>query len=1161
MAVTFILGRAGSGKTHHCLQAVLSELGRRGEDRRLVLLVPEQASFQMERALATRAPRGGYWRAEILSFSRLASRVFDQTGLSPVVVGPEARALALRRVVSQAGASVRVLRKATRTSGFYSRLSRLIEELLAEDVSPAALRAAAEELSDPQSAREVAEIAHLYADYLAWLGPQRVDGAGRLAALRQRLARLDWLADASVWVDGFAGFTGQELATLAELARLARDVSITLLVDPAAPAVRQPRQLPDPLGLFHRTEDTYQRLLRLFTDAAVEVRPPIELRPVPLPRFAESPTLARLEAGLATPIGVLPESPASPLSVADVNLCECPTHRDELRAAARWIRTRIADSGGQLRFRDFAVIARDLEPFSHLVAEVFEEYGIPYFLDRRRPMRAHPLTRLLPTLLEVVLTDWEVEPVVRLLRTRLVPLSADQAEQVENLIVRGVVRGAAAWRQPTWELEQAGKSVDAFAPERASLVAAIEPLAAKATGTVAVTGAEWAAVLHGVLERLEVRRRVESWIAEARKERRWESVETHRLAWGALCSTLEDLHDLLGDTPFAAAEVAAILGSALSELTLGMAPPTVDQVLVSSIERSRHPDIRHAWVFAFNEGVFPARPAEDLLLSTSQREELLAAGLPGPGSHRDDVLAERLLAYIAFTRPSGGLTISYATVADDGSELLPSPLLAEVTRALPGLGVVRVSEHTPPVNVVELAGGYLEVRQDDRRQRELRRYERLCEQVGAMPAQAGHLNWLLRGLRYGNEPQPVGNYRRPPASAGELAWDGSPSEVETYLQCPFKHFASFGLRLDAERRPRPLRWDLGSVAHEILADVTRRAMREPGGVRAVTDPRWQELLDAAVGGFWRRQPADQTQRRPDLVFMAEVLVGLLRDLVAAHAARWRRGQFEPLCCEKGFDPRGLDDSLRALVLTLPDRRRVGVHGKIDRVDACHDGGQTRVLVYDYKSSRVESPRGEFLTGSGLQLFVYLLALRQGLAGEPPVRPAGVFLAPLYPDLNVLGYQYAADADQPEQLMYMYRPRGLVDEQVARLLDDRLGPSPSPVAQLRLKKDGGFWTSSDVLSSDELNQRIELAASTLRLAAQGICQGCIDVSPLVENRRLACQVCEFQAVCRFDRAYNTPRVAAAVLPRLEGAERATDATGSVGVPPPGSAGVPPAGPEE
>ena len=87
MAVTFILGRAGTGKTHQCVQAILAELGRAQETRRLIFLVPEQASFQMERALALGAPGGGYTRAEVLSFSRLARRVFAQTGLEPRIIG------------------------------------------------------------------------------------------------------------------------------------------------------------------------------------------------------------------------------------------------------------------------------------------------------------------------------------------------------------------------------------------------------------------------------------------------------------------------------------------------------------------------------------------------------------------------------------------------------------------------------------------------------------------------------------------------------------------------------------------------------------------------------------------------------------------------------------------------------------------------------------------------------------------------------------------------------------------------------------------------------------------------------------------------------------------------------------------------------------------
>jgi ATP-dependent helicase/nuclease subunit B len=1130
MAVTFILGRAGAGKTHACLSAMLRELARTSDTRRLILLVPEQASFQMERALATQAPGGGYWRAEVLSFSRLAWRVFGETGREPALLSAEARALALRHVVAQAGRSLHALRRAARTQGFYAELDRLIEELLREDVPPHALRDAAARLADGRAARKVADIAQLYADYLRWLGPERIDAAARLVVLRARLAQVEWLADASIWVDGFAGFTGQELQTLVELARRARDVTISLLVDPAAPAVQNPQPPPDPLDLFQRTELTYQRLRALLADAGIRVTAPVELQPRGLPRFAAAPALAVLEAGLATPFDTEEHRPRTAIDAGAVRLYECSTRLDELRAAARWIRTLIADAHGAAHFRDFAVIARDLEPVAPLVAEVFAEYEIPYFLDRRRPMRAHPLARLLPALLAAAATDCHVDPMVRLLRTRLLPLSRDEAEQLENLVVNYQVRGRAYWRRPTWELER-GEPVEAFAAPRARIAAALEPLAGLIQADPPATGAVWAKALYRVLEDLNVRRQIEGWIAEARAQRRWEAAETHRLAWGTLCGVLQDLHDALGTTPVAAGDVAAIVRATLGELTLGLAPPTLDQVLVSSIERSRHPDIKHAWVLAFNEGVFPARPPDDLLLSTAEREALHAAGLTAPSPHRDDALGERLLAYIAFTRPSHSLTISYATVADDGGALLPSPLLAEVARALPGLKATRAGQHEPPVAVAELAREYLSVRRDPRHERERRRYERLCAQVRQMPARAGLLDWLLRGLGYRNGPQPVGNFR---GSAAGVVWNSSPSEVETYLQCPFKHFATYGLRLDAARGPRPLRWDLGQVGHEILARVTRRAMQAPGGVRAVAEARWQEWLQEAVDDYWSHQPPDEAERRPDLVFMGRLLTGFLREVVAVHAARWRRGHFEPLYCETKFEPGGGDDALVGVELRLPDGSLVRLHGQIDRVDVCVEA-ERLLLVYDYKSGRVESVKTPFLTGHRLQAFLYLLALQQAFAGDRAARPAGVFLAPLYPDLSVLDKQYVLSAAPLEQAMYMYRPRGLVEEEAARRLDDQLGGTPSPVAQLQLKKDGGFFTTSDALPAAGIESRLQLAVATVRLAAEGVCAGQVDVAPLVENCTLACRNCDFQPVCRFDPMYNTPRPAERALPQLRGAE--------------------------
>lgn len=139
-------------------------------------------------------------------------------------------------------------------------------------------------------------------------------------------------------------------------------------------------------------------------------------------------------------------------------------------------------------------------------------------------------------------------------------------------------------------------------------------------------------------------------------------------------------------------------------------------------------------------------------------------------------------------------------------------------------------------------------------------------------------------------------------------------------------------------------------------------------------------------------------RQPQRAFLTGVLGGFLRDVVLAHAERWRRGRFEPWACEQRFDPTGGEGVLPALELGLADAGLIRVRGRIDRVDRCRHDDQTYLLAYDYKSSAA-ALGGEYLTQDRLQLFTYLLALGQAMGNQPGLHLAGVFLrrfTPIWP---------------------------------------------------------------------------------------------------------------------------------------------------------------------
>ncbi len=1150
MPVTFILGRAGTGKTHRCLADILAALETERDGAPLLWIVPEQATFQLERTLALRSPRNGYWRAEVLSFSRLARRLFTEIGREPPTIRPTARTLALRALGGQNPAYLRPFGAAATTPGFFTRLDRLIEELLRENISPDDLAAGAAKVDNPTARARFEALSRIFAAYLDWLGPERVDPAQWLGALRAQLPRIDWLSGARVWVDGFAGLTGQELETLVTLAGVVRRMHIALLLDPDTPNVSADSLAPDRLGLFSRTETTYHHLCKRLAEVGVAITPPIRLRPDPPPRFANAPTLARLEAGLAGDsfgASVLrraadePHAPAaanrdpeptqsSPEAAPQVEVLVCETHRDELRAAAQTIRRLVIESGGDWRFRDFALIARDLTPLADDIADVFAEYEIPFFLDRRRALDGHVLSRFVPGLIRVVQADFATTETIRLLRCGLLPATRDQAERLENLLLAEELHGWELWRRG-WA---SGNNAAPVEPARRRIVAALEPFVEFVRATATPTGETWAVQLYELFERLGLPDVVARWIDQARKDAEWETAEYHRLAWDTLCTLLEDLHAVMADAPLSGTDLATIIEGGLRDLTVGLAPPTLDQVLISSIERSRHPDIRLAWVLAMNEGVFPAPPTEDVLLGTEDREELARTGLVALRPRRDDVFAERMLAYIALTRPSRRLIVSYARVGASGEPAYPSPLLRDLRRVLGPIAEPHpLSGDTPPTSCEEFASKYVEARRQQREnRRRWRRYRALRDLLRGSPACDAAVDRLLRAERYDNLPPTIADYARDETLPASVAWSGSPSQLETYLLCPFRHFARYGLRLQAQRTPVAAQ-EMGIEAHAVLAEVVNRALDDGRAPNQIDDAQWLTWLDQAFAQRTQQQPADFARRRPQAAFLGQAQRRFLRDVVLAQAHRWRRGAFGPLACERAFRIDDADDTndLHAYELPLPDGRNLRISGIIDRLDVCTHDGHRYLLVCDYKST-ARKLRKTPLTGDRLQLLAYLLATQQAFTTDEPAHAAGVLLLPLYPAVGVLNQNYAKNADENTLRMYLYRPRGLFTIDIAGLLDIGLDEKQSPVAAMHLKKNGDMHPQSDARPLAELTAYLDLARRTIQLAGEGLAAGRIEIAPLIENKTLACQTCDYKPLCRFEPLWNRARRADVTLPSLE-----------------------------
>ncbi|HBQ27899.1 MAG TPA: helicase-exonuclease AddAB subunit AddB, partial [Desulfotomaculum sp.] len=126
----FILGRAGTGKTYICLKEIQQVLTQAPEGSPLILLVPEQATFQNELALLTESSMCGTIRAQVLSFRRLAWRVLQETGgATRKHISEPGKCMILRNISEKRASQLKVFQRATKKEGFYATLTRTLTEM------------------------------------------------------------------------------------------------------------------------------------------------------------------------------------------------------------------------------------------------------------------------------------------------------------------------------------------------------------------------------------------------------------------------------------------------------------------------------------------------------------------------------------------------------------------------------------------------------------------------------------------------------------------------------------------------------------------------------------------------------------------------------------------------------------------------------------------------------------------------------------------------------------------------------------------------------------------------------------------------------------------------------------------------------------------------
>ena len=141
MSLQLVFGASGSGKSDYVYKKVLKE-SKAHQEKAFFVLVPEQFTMQTQRELVMRQESHSIMNVDVVSFPRLAYRIFDELGIGDIRILEETgKNLLLRRVAQEQQGKLRLLKANMKRTGYISEVKSVISELAQYRITPGQLDA------------------------------------------------------------------------------------------------------------------------------------------------------------------------------------------------------------------------------------------------------------------------------------------------------------------------------------------------------------------------------------------------------------------------------------------------------------------------------------------------------------------------------------------------------------------------------------------------------------------------------------------------------------------------------------------------------------------------------------------------------------------------------------------------------------------------------------------------------------------------------------------------------------------------------------------------------------------------------------------------------------------------------------------------------------
>lgn len=1116
MSLQLIFGGSGSGKSDYVYQKIL-EQSKAEPERTFFVLVPEQFTMQTQRELVARQERHSIMNVDVVSFNRLAYRIFDEFGMSHLNILEETgKNLVLRRVAEEQQNHLKLMKASMKKTGYISEVKSIISELTQYRIAPPQLDVLIDQENQPVLFRyKIQDIQTMYQGFQDYLQGRFITAEELLEVFAQVADQSELLKHSVLVLDGFTGFTPIQYHLLETLLKITKEIIVTVTLD----SREDPYNSRGIQELFYMSKKTVETLTKIAARQQVEIQKPFWVQHSDRSRFAQSPSLLWLEQNLFRQRpAVYPRQgekssqtrdqaqteviAVQPNAYQDIFLYSLPNPRQELHFIARKIKELVREQ--DYRYKDIAIVCGDVKLYGNYAEEIFTTYEIPLFLDTTRDILFHPMTEFLKRALLVIELDFSYEAVLGYLRCGLSGFAMEEIDLLDNYLLAENIRGYRRW-QKKWV--RRGKvrdqqELDLINELRERLVDQFTPLREIFRSQENATVLQESRVFYQLIDALRVEDKLKEY--EIRFQQEGESALAREYAqiYKVAMDLLDKMVELLGEEQLSIREYREILEAGMEAAAIGIIPPGYDRVVFGDIERTRLSEIKVLFFAGVNDGLIPKAVEHGGIISQAERELFASHQMELAPTDRQRSFIQKFYLYLNLTKPSQKLYLTWFRVNQEGKESRKSYLVENIRHIFP--------EFTP-VQLQDGGGESLRQNQTELSQIVTPRSSRKYFAEGLKKAKKGEFSpewmglyqWYMGQEQWRDQILPfleAAFYQYQGSNMGERVTralygsvlENSVTRLEQFSACACSHFLQYGLKLQERSLGEFAPVDMGTMFHEVLERYANAMEQEGYHWFDVPKEVQERLIDQAVEEALGSGLDSMLLGDARSTYLLERMKRILRRTVETIAEQVKTSHFSPEGYEISFS---FVEDLESVNFTLSEQEKMRLRGRIDRVDTHKTEDTVYVKVVDYKSGNRDFQLLSLYHGLQLQLVVYLNSAVEIFKRKYPdknVVPGGMYYYHL-DDPMIEGESGKSDAQIREEILEELKLKGVASE------------AEDPSVSKKTKRAG---KEEFQILSGYVNHKI-------REIGQKIFDGEIAAKPYQLGEDTGCDYCPYHGICGFD----------------------------------------------